>query len=124
MTSLNCFSQSGQDSTKIQLTRPIAEVVAKGLVRYDGLTLEVGEIRKELNLINSKVLLKDEIIFNLNSKVTNLETIILKKDEQFALERKKSEELIKELKGQQRKTFLFKIGTYIGVGATILLLAK
>ena len=124
MTSLNCFSQNGQDSTKIQLTRPIAEVVAKGLVRYDGLTLEVGEIRKELNLINSKVLLKDEIIFNLNSKVTNLETIILKKDEQFALERKKSEELIKELKGQQRKTFLFKIGTYIGVGATILLLAK
>lgn len=124
MTSLSCFSQNGQDSTKIQLTRPIAEIVAKGLVRYDGLTLEVGEIRKELNLINSKVLLKDEVILNLNSKVTNLETIILKKDEQFALERKKSEELIKELKGQQRKTFLYKIGTYIGVGATILLIAK
>ena len=124
MTSLSCFSQNGQDSTKIQLTRPIAEIVAKGLVRYDGLTLEVGEIRKELNLINSKVVLKDEVILNLNSKVTNLETIILKKDEQFALERKKSEELIKELKGQQRKTFLYKIGTYIGVGATILLIAK
>ena len=124
MTSLSCFSQSGQDSTKIQLTRPIAEIVAKGLVRYDGLTLEVGEMRKELNLINSKVLLKDEVILNLNSKVTNLETIISKKDEQFALERKKSEELVKELKGQQRKTFLYKIGTYVGVGATILLIAK
>lgn len=124
MTSLSCFSQSGQDSTKIQLTRPIAEIVAKGLVRYDGLTLEVGEMRKELNLINSKVLLKDEVILNLNSKVTNLETIILKKDEQFALERKKSEELVRELKGQQRKTFLYKIGTYVGVGATILLIAK
>lgn len=122
--SLNCFSQNGQDSTKIQLTRPIAEIVAKGLVRYDGLSLEVGEIRKELNLLNSKILLKDEVILNLNSKVTNLESIIVKKDEQFSLERKKSEELIKELKGEKRKTFLYKIGTYIGIGATILLITK
>ena len=124
MTSLSCFSQSGQDSTKIQLTRPIAEVVAKGLVRYDGQVLEIKELTKQLELTSQKIVLKDEVISSLTGKVTNLETILLKKDEQFSLERKKSEELLKELKNQRTKTFLFKVGTYIGVGATLLLIVK
>lgn len=124
MTSLSCFSQSGQDSTKIQLTRPIAEVVAKGLVRYDGQVLEIKELSKQLELTSQKIVLKDEVISSLTGKVTNLETILLKKDEQFNLERKKSEELLKELKNQRTKTFLFKVGTYIGVGATLLLIVK
>lgn len=124
MTSLSCFSQSGQDSTKIQLTRPIAEVVAKGLVRYDGQVLEISELSKQIQLYVDKVSKKDEVIVTLQSKVVNLETIITKKDEQFNLERQKSEELLKELKGQRRTTFMYKVGTYIGLGSSLFLFLK
>ena len=124
MTSWSCFSQSGQDSTKIQLTRPIAEVVAKGLVRYDGQVLEISELNKQIQLYVDKVSKKDEVIVTLESKVVNLETIITKKDEQFNLERQKSEELLKELKGQRRTTFLYKVGTYIRLGSSLFLFLK
>ena len=124
MTSWSCFSQSGQDSTKIQLTRPIAEVVAKGLVRYDGQVLEISELNKQIQLYVDKVSKKDEVIVTLESKVVNLETIITKKDEQFNLERQKSEELLKELKGQRRTTFMYKVGTYIGLGSSLFLFLK
>lgn len=124
MTSWSCFSQSGQDSTKIQLTRPIAEVVAKGLVRYDGQVLEISELNKQIQLYVDKVSKKDEVIVTLESKVINLETIITKKDEQFNLERQKSEELLKELKGQRRTTFMYKVGTYIGLGSSLFLFLR
>lgn len=77
-----------------------------------------------MDLSNDKLLLKDEVIVNLNTKVQNLETIITKKDEQFKLEREKSEQLLKELKGQRRKTFFYKVGTFIGAGALTLLLVR
>jgi len=77
------------------------------------------------------VKLKDEQILLLkqkdtlqNQKISNLETIILKKDEQFSLEREKSEKLLKELKGQRAKTFLFKVGTFVGIVATSVLLIQ
>ena len=124
MTSLNCFSQSGQDSTKIQLTRPIADVVAKGLVRYDGQKLEISELNKQIQLYLDKISKKDEVILTLEGKVVNLQTIITKKDEQFSLERQKSESLLKELKKEKRKTFLYKLGTYVGIVATGLLFVK
>ncbi len=124
MTSLKSFSQTGQDSTKIQLTRPVAEVVAKGLVRYDGQVLEISELNKQIQLYIDKVSKKDEVIVTLESKVVNLETIITKKDEQFNLERQKSEELLKELKGQRRTTFMYKVGTYIGLGSSLFLFLK
>lgn len=124
MTSLNCFSQSGQDSTKIQLTRPIAEVVAKGLVRYDGQKLEISELNKQIQLYLDKISKKDEVILTLEGKVVNLQTIITKKDEQFSLERQKSESLLKELKKEKRKTFLYKLGTYVGIAATGFLFVK
>ena len=57
-------------------------------------------------------------------KIVNLESIILKKDEQFNLEATKSLQLEKELKGQRRKTFLYKVGTFIGAGAVLVLLGS
>jgi hypothetical protein len=50
--------------------------------------------------------------------------IINKKDEQFGLERQKSESLLKELKGQRVKTFLYKVGSFVGIIATSLYLLK
>jgi len=77
-----------------------------------------------LKLEQKKIVLKDSVIGKLDTKIINLESIILKKDEQFSFEREKSVQLEKELKGQRRKTFFYKVGTYIGAGALLVLLGS
>ena len=104
------------------MKQPIAKLVIKDLISGDGAKLELLSTKELLKLEQKKVVLKDSVIGNLTTKVYNLETILTKKDEQFSLEKEKSEKLLKELKGQRRKTFLYKVGTYIGAGALLVLL--
>lgn len=59
-----------------------------------------------------------------NEKITNLNVIIDKKDEQFSLEREKSNSLLKELKVQKFKTAVYKAGSGIALIMTILFLVK
>jgi len=99
-------------------------LVIKDLIKGDGAVIEINELNKviglkdeQINLFKQKDTLKDQ-------KISNLELIITKKDQQFDLERAKSESLLKELKGQRRKTFLFKVGSFVGVIATSMLLLK
>ena len=106
------------------MKEPVARLVIKDLIKGDGLGLELKETQELLHLEQKKVVIKDSIIGNLQSKIVNLEVIIGKKDEQFSLERQKSESLLKELKSEKRKGFLYKIGTYVGIIATGLLLVK
>jgi hypothetical protein len=108
----------------VKLEVPIVRLVIKDLVTFDGLKLQLVETKKLLQLSDKKIILKDSIITNIQTKVVNLETIITKKDEQFSLERQKSESLLKELKQEKRKGFFYKIGSGIGVAAIILLLVK
>jgi len=72
---------------------------------------------QQIGLLNQKDSLKDQ-------KINNLEVIITKKDQQFALEREKSESLLKELKGQKLKTFFYKMGSGIAIITTVLYIAK
>lgn len=110
--------------TLVPLKVPVAKLVIKDLIKGDGAIVEVKELNKvislkddQINLFKQKDTLKDQ-------KISNLELIISKKDEQFSLERQKSESLLKELKGQRRKTFLYKIGSYVAIITTSLLLVK
>lgn len=103
---------------------PIAKLVIKDLIKGDGAIQEVKELNKTILLKDQQItLFKDKDLLK-DQKISNLETIITKKDEQFSLERAKSDSLLKELKGQRTKTFLYKIGSYIGVIATSILLLK
>ncbi len=102
----------------------MAKLVIKDLIKGDGAAIEINELNKviglkdeQINLFKQKDTLKDQ-------KISNLELIITKKDQQFDLERAKSESLLKELKGQRRKTFLYKVGSYVGIIATSILLLK
>lgn len=126
--SLSSYSQTDtlnkQDTTKVILSTRVARLVYQDLLRYDGAKLEIAELKKvislkddQINLFKQKDTLKDQ-------KIGNLELIIMKKDEQFSLERAKSDGLLKELKGQRRKTFIYKVGSFIGVIATSILLLK
>ena len=98
----------------VRLEVPIVKLVIKDLVTFDGVKLQLVETQELLRLSNDKLLLKDTEITTLNDKIVNLQTIISKKDEQFGLEKEKSQSLEKELKRQKRNTFLWKMGTVAG----------
>ena len=108
----------------VKLEVPIVKLVIKDLVTFDGLKLQLVQTEELLRLSKEKITLKDSVITTLNGKVINLEAIISKKDEQFNLERQKSESLLKELKQEKRKGFFYKIGSGIAVITTILFLVK
>jgi len=119
------FKSFSQNDTIVSLREPVAKLVIKDLIDGDGAKIELLSLQELLKLEQKKVVLKDSVIGTLSTKVINLEGIILKKDEQFSLEREKSEQLLKELKSEKRKTFLYKVGTYIGATAVgILVLQK
>ena len=127
---LTSFSQTvinqpiSKVDTIVPLTIPTAKLVIKDLIKGDGAIIQLEETNKVLKLTNEKIVLKDSIISILNSKIYNLDYIITQKDEQFSLERQKSESLLKELKAEKRKSFLYKIGSYVGIVATSILLVK
>jgi len=126
LTSLSSFSQTDTEKDSVvKLQVPIVRLVIKDLVTYDGIKLELDKTVELLTLERQKVGVKDSMISNLNTKVVNLQEIINKTNEQFEVETQKSKDLLKELKGQRRTTFLYKLGTTVGmIATTVLLLGK
>lgn len=112
------------DTTKVILSTRVARLVFQDLIRYDGTKLEIVELNKSIGFKNQQInLYKDKDILK-TQKIDNLEFIIIKKDEQFLFERKKSESILKELKAQRTKTFIYKVGSFVGIIATSILLLK
>ncbi len=103
---------------------PVAKLVIKDLIKGDGAQLEIADLNKTILLKDEQITLFKQKDTLKDQKINNLELIISKKDEQFSLERQKSESLLKELKGQRRKTFLYKVGSFVGIIATSALLLK
>ena len=125
---MSSYSQTdttiNRDTTKVILSTRVARLVYQDLIRYDGAKLEIVELNKMVGLKDQQIFSfkeKDELK---NQKIGNLELIITKKDEQFSLERLKSESLLKELKAQRTKTFFYKVGSFVGIIATSILLLK
>ena len=98
MMSLQGFSQSVIDTTKIQLKKPIARLVIKDLIIGDGAQKEIKLLSNKLNLLESKVFIKDSVIFNLNERVTNFESMLNTQSDQIALSRELSAKLQLDLK--------------------------
>lgn len=103
---------------------PVAKLVIKDLIEGDGNKLVITDLNKLLDLNKEKIKVKDSVIVTLDTKIFNLESIILTKDEQFKLQQELSAKLVKELKAQKRKTFLYKVGTVVGMTGTLLLLIQ
>lgn len=108
----------------VPLKVPVAKLVIKDLIKGDGAIAEVSELNKVITLKDEQIGLYKQKDSLKDQKISNLDLIITKKDEQFGLERQKSESLFKELKGQRRKTFLYKVGTFGGIIMTTLFLLK
>jgi len=121
MMSLKSFSQNVIDSTSIQLKKPIAKLVIKDLITGDGAKKELALTLDKINLLEQKVVLKDSIIFSLNSQVGNFESIMLTKNNQLTLSQELSKKLQTDLKKQKFKTKLMGgAGILIAVGVAIL----
>ena len=124
-TTLSSFSQTVTKTDSIvPLKVPTAKLVIKDILSGDGAKTELKEVYKlldeknlQIGLYKQKDSLKDE-------KITNLNVIIDKKDQQFALEREKSNSLLKELKIQKFKTAVYKAGSGIALIMTVLFLVK
>ena len=122
--SLNAFSQTDTDSTKIQLTKPIAKLVIKDLIQFDGLSVEMQTMQTILTETNNKLITQNELVTNLQLQNNNLESVIKELNSKYEVQAQLSDDLETALRKQKRRTTIYKIGTTVGAVATVLLLVK
>lgn len=124
MTSWSSFSQTVTDTTRIVLTKPIAKLVIKDLIKFDGLEQSTKTLKALLRETNGKLNTSLELNKNLNLQVKNYQTILNDKDKQLQTSDFLSKDLQAELKKQTRTQKLYKIGSTVGAVALALLLIK
>ncbi len=126
LTSLNCFSQTGtnkeSDTTKVVLTKEVAKQVVKDLIKLDGCQEELKLTQDKVIKLEEREIQKDTIISLLKDKDKNNQFIITQKDKQLQISEDLSKNLEKELKSSKRTTFLYKLGTVVGILSTSILL--
>tara|TARA_R100000329_G_C7588991_1_gene208872 strand:+ start:318 stop:692 length:375 start_codon:yes stop_codon:yes gene_type:complete len=124
MLSFKSFSQTDTTSTTIQLSKPIAKLVVTDLISGDQAKIEVktlGELISELEKKNTTSL---NIIENLETQNKNFSLMINDYKEKSETQAQLSEDLQKALKRQKRQTTIYKIGSTVGLAATVLLLIQ
>ena len=120
--SWNSFSQSVTDSTQIQLTKPVAKLVIKDLIQFDGLSQEMETMQIILTETNNKVNTQGELVSNLKVQVLNYQSIIEQKDQQFSTQKELSKRLQQDLKKQKIRTKLMGgAGIAIAIAAAVLI---
>ena len=128
MTNLSVFSQNdtlkSKDSTKIQLTKPIARLVIKDLIKGDGLSTELNTVQDLLSQTNNKLITQSTLVTNLELQIANYDSLMIQEKSKYAKQEELSLELEAALKKQRNKTRLYKIGTYIGAAAVGILIIQ
>ena len=124
MMSFNTFSQTAIDSTKIQLTKPIAKLVIKDLIQFDGLSTEMKTMQSILSETNSKLLIQNQLVTNVKLQNTNLESVIRELNKKYETQSSLTRDFEVALKRQKRQSTIYKIGTTVGAVATLLLLVQ
>ena len=119
MMSLKSFSQT--DTTKIQLTKPVAKLVVKDLIRGDAAIKEVSLLQTVIVAKDSIILTKAEIIETQDLQLQNLNAILKATEEKYTTQEQLSKDLNKALKKEQRRNKFLKIGSGISTAAAITL---
>lgn len=134
LTSLSSFSQTDtnkpkteilttqNDTTKIRIKVPVAKLVIKDILKGDGCEVELKLTQEKLLKTEEREKEKDSHIVLLEEKDKNNNFMLGKKDEQLKVSEELTNSLHKELKGQRTKTFLWKVGTFLGVITTTYLI--
>jgi len=118
--SFKSFSQNATKSSTVVLTKPVAKLVVKDLVSYDGLLAESKAVREQLTALNSKVVTLEEVIANLKLQLENRNSVIIRKDSQIVEYEAMKGDLEKEVKRLSRIGKIYKIGSAIGAAAILL----
>lgn len=119
---MSSFSQT--DTTKVKISNPIAKLVIKDLIIGDGCIEELKLTHEKLIKLQTREAQKDTIISLLEDKDKNNQYIIQTQKNQLDLSKELSDKLEKELRGERRSKFLWKLGTYAGILTTSFLLIK
>lgn len=122
--SFKSFSQTDTLQQRIVLTKPVAKLVVKDLVSYDQVRLELKATLDLLGETNAKLSTQSILTDNLQVQINNYESIVGNLQEKYNTQARLSKDLEAALKSANRKTKLYKIGTYVGAGALVLLLAR
>lgn len=123
---MNAFSQNAIDSTKtkIQLTKPIAKLVIKDLIKFDGLSKEIVSLESIVQESNKKILTQNQLVLNLETQNTNLEAVIRQLNAKYDTQARLTKDFELALKRQKRQSTIYKIGSVVGAAATLLLLVQ
>jgi len=122
MMSLKSFSQTATDSVTIQLSRPIAKLVIKDLIKADGLETELLTTKVLLKVTNKKLDTQTKLNENLEDQIANFQSIIDTKDRQAKEQEELTKLLQRDLKKQKLKTRLTSgAGVLLAVGAAVLI---
>ena len=121
MMSWNSFSQN-VTKNQIQLTKPVAKLVIKDLIQFDGLSKEMQTMQTILTETNNKLLNQGTLVANLKTQVANYQKIIDKKSQQFSTQEDLNRRLQQDLKKQKLRTKLMgSAGIAIAIGAAVLI---
>ncbi len=113
------------DTTKVRLKVPVAKLAIKDIIKGDGCAEELKQTQEKVIKLETREKEKDAHIVLLEEKDKNNNFMLGKKDQQLKTSEELSTKLEKELKGQRTKTFLWKVGTYVGIiTSTYLLIIK
>jgi len=129
---LNCFSQTNtsnqsqrpvsSDTTKVKLKPSTARLAIKDIVRGEGCEQELKLTQEKVIKLEERESQKDTIIGLLESKDKNNQFIISQQGLQIDEFRNMTNDLKKEIKQTKTKTFLYKVGTFVGLLTTSYLL--
>ena len=122
MLSLSSFSQV--DTTKVLLPTKIARQVAQDLIRYDGCKQELRLTQDKVYKLEGREIQKDTIIKLLQEKDENNKYIIRQNELQIGQYEHMTDDLQKEIRRSRAKTFLYKVGTFVGIATSGYLLIK
>ena len=129
--SLSCFSQTNtnnqsqikvSDTIRVKLKPSTARLVIKDIVKGEGCESELKLTQEKVIKLESRESQKDTIISLLESKDKNNQFIISQQGLQIDEFRNMTNDLKKEIKQMRVKTFLYKVGTLVGILTTSYLL--
>lgn len=110
------------DTTKIRIKTPVAKLAIKDILKGDGCEVELKLTQEKLLKTEEREKEKDSNIVLLEEKDKNNNFMLGKKDNQLKVSEELTNSLHKELKGQRTKTFLWKVGAFLGVITTTYLI--
>lgn len=121
MMSFKSFSQSVTDTSKIQLTRPIAKAAIVDILKGDNAKEQIKVLENINAEWETKSLTQSLLLNNLNTQITNYKTIIADKDLQIENHIKISETYKKAYQNEKRSKLLWKIATGVAVATGLII---